>query len=133
SVASLAACSDDSSSSSTTLFAGDVREELVRLTVQEFASENLDVDRECVRAIAADLSDADAQAIVAAYPNGNRSVSDAGEATSARLLTCVDRDQLLDTLVASILATAPVTEDCVRAALAPLDVEQLAALFQNQD
>ena len=132
---SVAGCgSDDSAPTATTnapLPPGQAQGKLVELTLQGFAQQQLGADRECIATLATQLSDADAQALVDAYPSGDPKISPAGRAIGDRLLECVDRNDLLDTLVSSLVASAPVTESCVRGILEPLDTAQLAALFRS--
>lgn len=135
-VAALAGCSgadDASDSTSPRLAPGVAQARLVDLTMQGFAGQSIDADRQCVADLAAQLTDDDAQALVEAYPNGDPKVSASGRAIGDRLLECADRGDLLDTLVTSLVASAPVSESCVRGILAPLDSAQLAALFRSDD
>lgn len=111
-------------------FEGDVHDELVRLTLAGLSEQGIDADPGCLTDLAAQLSDDDARKLVDAYPNGDPQVSDEARGIGARLLECADRDDLLQTLVTSIVATAPVSEACVHSVLDPLDTAQLAALLQ---
>ena len=133
--ASIAGCNSDGGAGTATTSAplppGQAQTKLVDLTMQGFADQSIGADRPCILALATKLSDADAQALVDAYPSGDPKVSPSGRAIGDRLLECADRTDLLDTLVTSLLASAPVAESCLRAILEPLDVTQLAALFRS--
>jgi hypothetical protein len=124
-----AGCGDDDDGSSGTSFTGDARAELVRLTVDGMADQGIGVDRGCVEELAAQLPDDDARALVEAYPDGDPELSESSRGIGSQLLTCADRADLVDALVGSLLATAPVSEDCIRPVLEALDVGQLAALL----
>jgi len=124
----LAACGSDAQPAPST-FAGDPQDELVRLTLEGLAAQGIETDRACVVALADRLSDEDAHRLVSAFPDGDPDVSQEARGIGSRVLTCADRDDLLDTLVGSIVATAPVSEACVREVLEPLDVTEIAALL----
>ena len=86
------------------------------------------VERGCVEDLAADLSEEDAQAIVAAGPDGDADLSAEGEALSDQLLSCVDRDDLIDTFIEQIEASGQdVDDDCVRDALEGMDIASMIA------
>ena len=124
-----AGCGDDGGGSSSTPFTGDARAELVRLTVDGLAAQDIGVDRGCVEGLAAQLPDEDARALVEAYPDGDPELSESSRGIGSQLLTCADRTDLVDALVTSLLATAPVSEDCIRPVLEALHAGQLAALL----
>lgn len=81
---------------------GGAQAEVARLLIQEFEGEEMEgmsVDEACVRSATSQLSDADAAALVAAYPDGDPelSMSDAEEdAFFEELFTCVEFDFDLD-------------------------------------
>lgn len=134
-VLGLAGCSSDSDEATTTnrIAGDDPRTELVDLTMQGLAEQGIAADRACIVGLADQLTVDDTRKLVQAYPDGDPKVSGEARGIGAELLTCADRNDLLDTLVTSVLATAPVSEACIRHVLDPLDVTQLAALLQPSD
>lgn len=83
---SVAACGDDDDSSGGGGRQGDVADEMIEVLERE----GIEVDEDCVRDIADQLSDEDAEAIADAGVEGDPEVSDAGNELGEKLFDCVD-------------------------------------------
>ena len=113
----LAACNSDDGGAS------GVQGEAAQQAIDEAADEGVELDEGCVNDLAKELSDEDAQAIVDAGPDGDADLSDAGEATTAELLNCIDPDALVDLFIEGMLESGEdIDEDCVREALEGIDL-----------
>lgn len=89
-------------------------------TFDELASEQgIDFDRGCVEDLAADLSDDDAEAIVAAGTDGDAEISDEGEAIGERVFDqCVDVESYRDAIIEQLEESDDsIDADCIREAL----------------
>ena len=113
----LAACNSDDGGAS------GVQGEAAQQAIDQAADEGVELDEGCVNDLAKDLSDEDAQALVDAGPDGNADLSDAGEATTAELLNCIDPDDLINLFIEGMLESGEdIDEDCMREALEGIDL-----------
>lgn len=85
------------------------------------AEDGVTLDEDCVRDVAAQLSDADA---ALAAEDDTAVLSPEGEALGVQLLDCADEDAIVDLFLAEIGAEG-VDEDCAREALADFDVAEI--------
>ena len=112
----LAACNSDDGGAS------GVQGEAAQQAIDEAADEGVELDEGCVNDLAKELSDEDAQAIVDAGPDGDSDLSEAGEATTAELFSCIDPDALVDLFEGMLESGEDIDEDCVREALEGIDL-----------
>lgn len=85
---SIAACGDDDDSGS-----GSVQDQVADMTIEQLgADEGVDVDADCVRDKANELSDDDARAVIDAGLSGDADVSEEGQAVAASLVECLTVD-----------------------------------------
>ncbi len=111
---------------------GDAQAEAADLVIEEAKDEGIDLDVQCVNDITAELSDEDAEAIVAAGVNGDPDVSDAGDATGAKLATCADNDQLVEAFIEELKGSGQsFDEQCVRDSLEGANLAELATSDQT--
>jgi clumping factor A len=90
--------------------------------------EGIDLDKDCVNELAAQLSDEDAQAIADAGPESDAGVSDEGTAIGTQLLGCADNDDIIDAFITALQQDGQeFDEDCVRDGLKDVDLAGLAA------
>ena len=84
-------------------------------------------DRACVEEKAADLSDEDAQAIADAGPDGSPELSEAGEALTLDLVTCIDEEALVEEFISGMQESGEeFDEQCVRDGLEGFDMAEIA-------
>lgn len=100
--------------------------EAADLLIKSATDEGIDIDKGCAEDLANQLSDADAEKIVAA-DDGDTQLSPEGEALTIKMLSCVDIDSLVDSLIQQIGDQPGVDKDCLREVLKELDPEALAA------
>lgn len=127
----LVACGgSDSSSSGLT----DDQQAAASLTIQQAKDGGVELDESCVNGVAAQLSDDDAQKIVAAGTDGEADVSEEGDALSLELLNCAGQDAIIDLMVKSLNESGQnFDEDCVRENLADIDMAELATAMGDGD
>lgn len=119
----LAACGSDSGGR-----ASGAQGDAADAAIAAAKEEGVELDEDCVNDLAGKLSDEDAEAIVAAGPDGDADVSAEGEAIGTQLLGCLDNEQLIDLFVSQISASGQAfDEDCVRDGLKDLDLADLAS------
>jgi hypothetical protein len=121
----IAACgSDDDGGGS----GGDsVQDQAADQAIAEAAGEDIQLDEDCVRDVAGELSDEDAQAIIDAGPDGDAELSEAGEALSSQLFNCIGTDDLANLFIDGMKESGQdVDEDCVREQIGELDPSVLA-------
>jgi hypothetical protein len=122
----LAACGSDSGGSS------GPQGEAADAAIAAASEEGMTLDEECVNDVASQLSDEDAEAIVAAGPDGDPDVSDEGTAIGAQLLGCADSSDIADAFIEEIKASGQeFDEACVREGLDDLDLSTLAGDAQS--
>jgi hypothetical protein len=91
--------------------------------VTESRAAGFELDGTCVRGVASQLSAEDAALLAADLESEEVSVD--GETLAADLMGCVDRDAFVDAMVTELESTGlPLDGDCVRTALADLDLEE---------
>jgi len=89
---------------------------------------SVELDEECVNDIASQLSDEDAEAIVAAGPDGEADISDEGTAIGGQLMSCADQDEIIDVVIQPLQSSGQeFDEACVREGLEGVDMASLAA------
>lgn len=123
----LAACGSDSGSSS-----GGPQGEAADAAIAAASEEGMELDEECVNDLASQLSDEDAEAIVAAGPDGDPEISDEGTAIGVQLMTCADSSEIADAFIEEMKASGQeFDEECVREGLDGLDLSTLAGDAQT--
>lgn len=89
------------------------------------AEDGVDLDRECVEEVAAQLSDADAELIAA---DNTDDLSAEGDALGVELGLCADADQLIDLFITGMGdSVEQFDEDCLREQLTEVDLGGLIA------
>jgi len=117
-----AACGSDSDGASGAQ--GEVADEMIAAA----AEEGVELDEECVNDVASQLSDEDAEAIVAAGPDGEADISDEGTAIGGQLMSCADQDEIIDVVIQQLESSGQeFDEACVREGLEGVDMASLAA------
>lgn len=120
----LAGCGDDDGGADLS----GAQQQAVDQLMDSAGEAGFSVELGCVEGLAADLSEEDAEAIVAAGPDGDADLSAEGEALSDQLLSCVDEDDLIDTFIEQIEASGQeVDDECVRDALDGMDIASMIA------
>lgn len=85
---SIAACGDDDDGGS-----GSAQDQVADMTIEQLGvDEGVDVDADCVRDKAHELSDDDAQVVIDAGLSGEADVSADGQAVAASLVECLTVD-----------------------------------------
>ena len=112
--------------------ASGAQAEAAQQTIDAARASGLDLDEACVNGIAGQLSDEDAEAIVAAGPTGDPDVSAEGSALASQLASCLSEDALLDEFITGMEADGQVFDEaCVRENLKDFDLGALAAQGEN--
>jgi hypothetical protein len=110
---------------------GGLRAEAARLAVEAAAVEGLELDGACVDEFAAQLTDDDARALVDAGIDGDPVLSAEGNELTAKLLTCVDEEALVDLFVDGLEQSGEAFDEaCVRENLDSVDLS--AALGEDE-
>ena len=107
------------------------QDEVADMMIEELEAEGMDVDEDCVRDAAGELSDDDAQAIVDSGPDGDPDVSDEAMAAASSLMGCVDLGSIVDEAIDDMVAEMGeenVDRECMEEALGDLD---LAAMEED--
>lgn len=113
---------------------GEAQAEVAQQTIGAAEDAGFALDEGCVNDITSQLSDDDADAIVAAGPIGDPDVSDEGSALARQLATCLGQEALLDQFIIGMQAEGqPFDESCVRENLKGFDLGALAAQGENAD
>jgi hypothetical protein len=121
----LAACGDDDDDAAGDGGGGgDLQNEVADKLLDEEGDE-FQLDDDCVREKAAQLSDDDAQAILDAEGDEDPDLSPEGIALTAELLSCADADAMIDQLVEQL--PEGIDADCVREALDGVDLGDFAS------
>jgi hypothetical protein len=117
-VLGLAACGGDDASGD------DIADQLI----QDAEDEGIELDEDCVRDKASQLSDADAEAIADAGEGETPELSPEGEALTLELFECIDDEAFNQSIIDEALTSLPegVDEDCVRSAMEGVDAAELA-------
>lgn len=121
---------------------GGPQDEVADMVLDEMSGEDVEMDEECVRDAAQELSDDDAQKILDAGPGGNATdLSPEADAAANSLINCVDTDAIVDQMIDEMVDDAGaenVDVDCLKEALSGLDLatfdegspEMMSALFE---
>lgn len=131
----LASCGSDSggSDSGGSSDVSGPQAEAAQAAIDSAKESGLEFDEGCVNDLAAQLSDADAEAIVAAG-DGQSDLSPEGEALSTELINCADQDALIDLFISGIAESGQdVDEACARDALGDFDVAEIVTATQGGD
>ncbi|RLE25204.1 MAG: hypothetical protein DRJ50_03385 [Actinobacteria bacterium] len=124
----LAACGGSDGESS------GLQAEAAQQTIDAAKDAGFALDENCVNDITSQLSNDDAEAIVAAGPTGIPEVSDEGSALAQQLATCLGQEALLDQFIIGMRAEGQAfDEGCVREKLKEFDLGTLAAQGENAD
>ncbi|HYN32103.1 MAG TPA: hypothetical protein VES40_05720 [Ilumatobacteraceae bacterium] len=103
----------------------------VAATLEQAESGGLTLDEECVNGIASQLSEEDAEKIVA---DNDDDLSAEGEALGMELLGCADQDGLIDLFITGMAGSgAAFDEDCAREKLQDIDIAELVASSDGGD
>ena len=101
-------------------------------TIDAAKDAGFDLDEGCVNDIASQLSDEDAEAIVAAGRAGDPDVSAEGSALASQLVNCISQEALLEEFIAGMKADGqPFDDACMRETLKKFDLAALAAQGAN--
>jgi hypothetical protein len=121
---------------------GGAQDDVADMMLDSMEEEGVDMDDDCVRDAAQELSDEDAQKILDAGPDGNaEDLSDDAIAAADSLIDCIDTDALVDQMIDEMVADAGaenVDVDCLKDALSGLDLStfddgdpaMMSALFE---
>jgi hypothetical protein len=121
---------------------GGAQDEVADMVLEEMGGEGVEMDEDCVRDAAQELSDDDAQKIVDAGPGGNADdlSPEAGETVDS-FISCIDTDSLVDQMIDEMVTSEGaenVDVECLRTALNDIDLasidesspELMSALFE---
>ena len=121
---------------------GGPQDEVADMVLEEMGGEGVEIDEDCVRDAAQELSDDDAQKILDAGPGGNADdLSPEAAETADSLIDCINADAFVDELIDEMVASEGaenVDVECLRVALSDLDLasvdegspELMSALFE---
>lgn len=101
------------------------QDEVADMMIDEMEAEGMDVDEDCVRDAAGELSDDDAQAILDAGPDGDPDVSDDAQAAATQLLGCVDIGSMFESQIDAMvdeMGEENVDRECIENAISDLDL-----------
>jgi hypothetical protein len=101
------------------------QDEVADMMIDDMEAEGMDVDEDCVRDAAGELSDDDAQAILDAGPNGSPDVSDDAQAAATQLLGCVDIGSMFEDQIDAMvdeMGEENVDRECIENAINDLDL-----------
>mgnify|MGYP001817806181 CR=1 FL=1 len=94
--------------------------EVADLMIEDAEAGGIELDEGCVKDIAGELSDEDAEKMVAAGVDGEADISAEGQALGLKMLSCVDTDALVDQMVAEL--GDEIDADCLKDALKDVDL-----------
>ena len=108
---------------------GGKQDEVADMVIEEMASQDVEMDEDCVREAAGALSDDDAQKILDAGPEGDAGeLSPEAQDAARSLINCVDTDALVDQIVESMvgsIGSENIDVDCLKEELRGLDLANL--------
>jgi hypothetical protein len=117
----LGACGSDSTSE----LSAD-QERVVELVMETSGAEGLALNEQCVRDVITKMSPDDAKKLADSDLGGDVELTPEGEALGEELITCLDRDEFIDALVADLSAGGVnVDRDCIDDALADVELSEL--------
>jgi len=96
------------------------QDEVAELFVDVMDDQGIALDEDCVKDVAQDLSDEDAQAMVDAGSDVDADFSPAATQLAARAASCIDIDSLVDQMV-DLLGDDLVDGDCLKDAFEGID------------
>lgn len=102
--------------------------------MSEADKQGMKVEKTCVAELAGKFSDADQELLVANIDNEDfdiEQLSADGQTTAMGLMSCVDKDQLIDSMMEQVGDVPGLDKECLRKVFADIDPEQLAAIAQN--
>ncbi len=103
---------------------GGKQGEVADLLVESASEEGLELDEGCVDDLAGQLSDEDAEKMIEAGVDGEADISPEAQALAFEMITCIDTDSLVDTMIAEL--GDEVDADCMRDVLEDVDPAALA-------
>ena len=102
------------------------QERVVELVMQSSEESGLTLDETCVSEVVSRMSDEDAKALAESDLGADVELSAEGEALGEELVTCLDRDEFINALVADLSASGiNVDRDCIADALADVELTEL--------
>lgn len=105
---------------------GGTQDEVADMVLEEMSEEGVELDEDCVRDAAQELSDDDAQKILDAGPGGNaEGLSPEATEAADSLINCVDTDAVIDQMIDEMVDDAGadnVDVDCLKDAFRDLDL-----------
>jgi hypothetical protein len=105
------------------------RNNVVDALLDEAGQEGLDLDRDCVSKLAAQLSDDDAEAIIKSLgTEEDPDVSEEADALAGQMFACVSSDSMVDQLMESIGSQPGMDQDCIRDVLEGLSSDDMAEI-----
>lgn len=102
------------------------QERVVELVMQSSEESGLTLDETCVSEVVSRMSDEDAKTLAESDLGADVELSAEGEALGEELVTCLDRDEFINALVADLSASGiNVDRDCIADALADVELTEL--------
>ncbi len=107
------------------------QDKVAQILLAEAEQDGIEADEDCVKDVAGQLSDDDAQKVLAIDENDDledAGLSDAGFSTALGVLNCVDVSEFIDEAIAELRNEGvPFDEQCVRDAFEGVDFSQFTA------
>lgn len=102
------------------------QERVVELVLESSGESGLVLDETCVNEVVSRMSDEDAKILAESDLDADVELSAEGEALGEELVTCLDRDEFINALVADLSASGiNVDRDCIADALADVELTEL--------
>ena len=102
------------------------QERVVELVLESSGESGLVLDETCVNEVVSRMSDEDAKILAESDLGADVELSAEGEALGEELVTCLDRDEFINALVADLSASGiNVDRDCIADALADVELTEL--------
>lgn len=100
--------------------------QVVELVLESSGESGLVLDETCVNEVVSRMSDEDAKILAESDLGADVELSAEGEALGEELVTCLDRDEFINALVADLSASGiNVDRDCIADALADVELTEL--------
>lgn len=114
---------------------GGDQDEVADMMLAAAEEEGIDLDDDCVRDVAGQLSDEDAAKIVEAGVDGDPDVSADAEALATDMFDCLDTDALVDQIMSEMEGQEGIDEECLREILNDQGIDALdsGAMFECID
>jgi hypothetical protein len=107
----------------------DAQSDAARQAIDQAAADGVELDEECVNDVAAQLSDADAEAIAS---GNDADVSPEGQTLALELIACADEEAIADLFIEGMNQSGQdFDEECVREKLQDVDITELVAATQS--